>query len=157
MSCESLRTQYSKTNFNDKKMNHSTKILVVVFLFLLTLPVRGQMSSKLICKEWRLVSFEEEDGKFNPSPDQVGDRIKFQPDHNVQYIEISKLKTGVWKYESKTKMLTITNNATKEEKAMRVLKISNTELVLECKDAKGEPLKMFMAAVTEKKQTSVHK
>jgi len=134
-------------------MNSLVKITIIGFLFFLGKPVLAQQtnsSNRLICKEWRLVSFEEDDGKFEPSPDQIGDRMKLELNHKVEYVEISKYYTGMWRYDPKSKVLTITNDHTKEKKSMKVIKLTNTDFVLEYKNEEGEPIKMYMAAVIRK-------
>jgi len=137
-------------------MNLTTKIIIAFFI-LFGKPIFAQTSSgntnvnRLISKEWRLVSFEEEDGKFEPSPDQIGDRMKFELNHKVEYIEFSKYKVGIWRYDYRNKVLTIINDDTKEKELMKVVRITNTDLVLEY-NSDGSPLKMYMAAVTNRKK-----
>ncbi len=134
-------------------MKYAIQTLLITILMLFVRPTFAQTrdhTSRLICKEWRLVSFEEEDGKFDPSPDQIGDRMKLELDHKIEYVEISEYKTGIWRYDARTKILTITNRRTQEKKAMKVVKITNTEFVLELKDSDGGPLKMYMVAVTRR-------
>src|SRR5215216_4601933 len=114
-------------------MKLTAKIFVIACLMFSGTNLLGQcinpndISYKLICKDWKLVSFEEEGKKFLPSADQIGDRMRFRFDHRVKYIEISQMNIVFWEYDTRSNGLIIVNSQTNEEKNMKILKLTNTD------------------------------
>ncbi|NLU93234.1 hypothetical protein [Chitinophaga sp. Ak27] len=102
---------------------------------------------ELICKEWKLQSYEEKGKKFPPVPEQKGDKMIFYKDNKVKSIESGYIQNGIWKYEATKSILTVIDNDTKEKAIMKVIKLTNDECILEYKDPEGTLLKMHMLPV----------
>lgn len=109
----------------------------------------NNVTTKLSSKEWKLVCFEEEGKKFLPSADQIGDRMRFRFDHRVKFIEISQMNLGMWEYDPQSNDLLIVNTETNEVRNMKVVKLTDSDFVLEYKDSEGLQLKMYMTAVAK--------
>jgi hypothetical protein len=60
---------------------------------------------------------------------------------------LGKTDKGTWKYDSKTKVLTMVDNATKHKMPMKVIKLTNAECIAEIKDRDGMTLKIYMTPV----------
>jgi len=103
--------------------------------------------NSLICQEWKLVFYEQNGEKFPPAPEQENSRMIFYLDHKVKSIEPDNIQNGVWKYNSTTQLLSITDNETAEIATMKVLKLTKKEIVLEYKAPDGIPLKMYLESV----------
>ena len=129
---------------------------ILIFITLLTLSSKTISAQSvnsvdsLICHEWKLVLYEEDGDKFPPAPDQKDNKMIFYNDHKVKSVEGNKIQNGVWKYIPNSKLLTITDTETGEIANMKVLKLTNKEMVLEYLDPDGIPLKMYSERVTNK-------
>ncbi|AWO00502.1 hypothetical protein DLD77_01660 [Chitinophaga alhagiae] len=130
-------------------MKKRISYLCIVFLLLCSCSLAQQKStanfSDLICKEWKLVFYEEDGEKIPPAPQQKGDRMIFYKDNKVKSIEAGAIQNGIWQYDSVKKTLVVTDNSTKEKMIMKVLQINQDLCVLEFKDADGIVLKMHTA------------
>ena len=74
----------------------------------------------------------------------------FSFDHKVKSIEGNIIQNGVWKYIPSDKLLIITDIGTGEVANLKVLKLSNKEMVLEYEEAEGATLKMYSERVPGK-------
>ncbi len=126
-------------------------ILVLIILALDISYVKAQTTiDTLLCKEWKLKSYEESGKIFSPAPDQINNRMIFYFDHKVKSIETGNIQNGIWKYDSKAKMLMVVDNLTKEKVVLKVIRITKDECILEFKDPEGALLKMHMVSVTKR-------
>jgi hypothetical protein len=134
-------------------MRNATAVILITLLTQFSKTAIGQTTDNfdsLICKEWKLVSYEEQGEKFPPAPDQKNDRMIFYNDHRVKSIETGNIQNGIWQYDATKKTLSVVDNQTKEKATMKVLKITSDECVLEYKDPEGNLLIMYMAPVPKK-------
>ncbi len=132
-------------------MKKFATILVFSSMLFLFTSALGQSNNTtidgLLCKEWKLIAYEESGNRFPPAPEQKGDRMILYRDHKVKSIEVGNIQNGIWHYDSTKKVLTIVDNETKDKAILKVTKISETECVLEYKDSEGTLLKMYMVPV----------
>ena len=127
------------------------KLLLLVAIFTSTYAksqnTQANHTDSLICKEWKLVSYEEAGKKYPPSPEQKNDRMIFSFNHKVKSIESGSVQNGNWQYDSVKNILTIVDNQTKEKAIMKVVQLSDRECVLEYKDPDGVLLKIYMVPI----------
>lgn len=100
----------------------------------------------LLCKEWKLVAFEEGGKKIPAQPEQKGDRMIFYFNHKVKSVDAGVNELGIWSYDAKSQMLTITDNESKEKMQLKVLKITAEECELSFKED-DLVIKIYMAPV----------
>jgi hypothetical protein len=100
----------------------------------------------LLCKEWKLVAFEEGGKKIPAQPEQKGDRMIFYFNHKVTSIDAGVNELGIWSYDAKSQMLTITDNESKDKMQLKVLKITAEECELSFKED-DLVIKIYMAPV----------
>src|SRR5689334_20918135 len=111
-------------------MRNVTAVILITLLTQFSKTAIGQTTDSfdsLICKEWKLVSYEEQGEKFPPAPDQKNDRMIFYNDHKVKSIETGNIQNGIWQYDATKKTLSVVDNQTKEKATMKVLKITSDE------------------------------
>jgi hypothetical protein len=133
-------------------MKNSISIILIILLIQFSKTALGQTTNSidsLLCKEWKLVSYEEGGEKFPPSPEQKNDRMIFYSDHKVKSIETGNIQIGIWQYDATKKTLSVVANKTKEKAIMKVLKITKDECILEYKDPEGTLLKIHMVPVSK--------
>lgn len=106
----------------------------------------SQNIDSLLCKEWRLVAYEEGGEKFNASPQQKNDKMIFYFNHQVKSYDGDLVEMGVWSYNEQTKKLTITDKISKEKLEVEIIKLTKLECVLAFKED-GESLKIFMEPI----------
>ena len=128
------------------------KILTTFIIVTITLfgkSTFGQTESSFdsfICNEWYLVKC----GFYNPEQEILSDVINreykmiFYRDHNVKTNFSNKRQFGVWVYTPDTKQLTITYNETNEIVIMKVLKLSESSMILDYTDENGIHLSLWM-------------
>jgi hypothetical protein len=131
-------------------MKHTNKFLLLFgILFFWCIGVQAQSNptiDSLLCKEWRLIAYEEGGEKFPASPQQKNDKMIFYFNHQVKSYDGDLVEIGVWSYNEQTKKLTITDKESKEKLEVKVIKLTKLECVLEFKE-NGESLKIFMEPV----------
>ena len=128
-------------------MKYTIRTFLLLLLTILIKDTFGQTNTtidSLLCKEWKLTFYEEAGEKFSPAPDQKDSKMIFYFDHKVKSIEPDNIQNGVWQYNTKSKVLTITDNQTKEVATMKISKLTSEECILEYKDRDGILLKMYM-------------
>jgi hypothetical protein len=108
--------------------------------------VNGAFKS-MICKEWKLEFYEESGEKIPPAPDQRGDRMFFYQDNTVKSVEGKKIQQGTWTYDGVTKILTVTDNETKEKMKLKIITLTDKAWVADYKDPEGTVLRMHMTPV----------
>ncbi|HEY1164037.1 MAG TPA: hypothetical protein VGE90_02695 [Chitinophaga sp.] len=101
----------------------------------------------LICKEWKLLFYEEDGEKFPPAPEQRNDRMFFYPDYKVKSIEGKKIEHATWKYNAAAKTLIVTDNETKEKMTLKLISLTAQLWVMDYKDPEGAVVRMHMAPV----------
>ena len=123
----------------------------VIFVFLTGYckVINGQISpnfDSLICQEWRLSMYEYADieEEILRDPVQRDFKIIFYIDHRVKSNESGKIQNGIWQHIPNTRQLTICYNETNKFVDFYVMELSETQLIIEYKDSKGNPLKMWM-------------
>ena len=113
-------------------MKTTMKFLGIVFLSIFCLYC-SKLTSKdkdaLFCKKWKEISFEENGKKYNTPDNLTNNRIIFFPDHTVKSIQSDMSKIGVWSFDKKTKILTITDNETKFNIVFKVIEITEQQLI----------------------------
>ena len=113
-------------------MKTTMKFLGIVFLSTFCLYC-SKLTSKdkdaLFCKKWKEISFEENGKKYNTPDNLTNNRIIFFPDHTVKSIQSDMSKIGVWSFDKKTKILTITDNETKFNIVFKVIEITEQQLI----------------------------
>lgn len=103
--------------------------------------------SEMISKEWKLQFYGENDKRQAPSPEQQENRMIFYKDNRVLSIENGKKENSSWQYDSAKQLLTITNNRTKEQLLLQVIKLDQEQFVVGYKDPEGVLLKIHMLPV----------
>jgi hypothetical protein len=103
--------------------------------------------SDMISKEWKLQFYGETDKRQAPSPQQQEDRMIFYKDYRVLSIENGKKENGSWQYDSVKQLLTITDNQTREQLLLQVIKLDQEQFVVGYKDPAGVLLKIHMLPV----------
>lgn len=99
----------------------------------------------LICKEWKLLFYEESGEKIPPAPDQRNDRMFFYQDNTAKSIEGKVIQHATWKYDEHTKILTVVDNETKEKMTLKLITLTAQVCVMDYKDPDGVVLRMHMA------------
>jgi hypothetical protein len=98
----------------------------------------------LICKEWKLLFYEEGGEKFPPAPDQRNDRMFFYPDYKVKSIEGKTIEYATWKYNEATKTMTVIVKETKEKSTLKLITLTAQKCVLDYIDPEGGVVRMHM-------------
>jgi hypothetical protein len=101
----------------------------------------------LICKEWKLLFYEEGGEKFPPTPEQRNDRMFFYADYKAKSVEGKKIEYATWKYDDATKIMTVIDNETKEKMTLKLITLTAQVCVMDYKDPEGIVLRMHMAPV----------
>lgn len=101
----------------------------------------------LISKEWKLQFYGENGKRQPPSPQQQEDRMIFYKDHRVLSIENGNKENGNWQYDSTKNQLTITDNQTREQILLQVIKLDQEQFVAGYKDPEGVLLEIHMLPV----------
>lgn len=101
----------------------------------------------MISKEWKLAFYGESGKKQVPSPKQQEDRMIFYKDNRVLSIENGKKEYGNWQYDPGKKLLTITDNQTREQTQFQVIKLNQAQFVVGYKDPEGILLEIHMLPV----------
>ncbi|SDG87465.1 lipocalin family protein [Chitinophaga filiformis] len=101
----------------------------------------------MISKEWKLQFYGESGKKQAPSSKQQEDRMIFYKDNRVLSIENGKKETGNWQYDPSKKLLTITDNQTREQTQFQVIKLNEAQFVVGYKDPEGVLLEIHMLPV----------
>jgi hypothetical protein len=129
------------------------KILTTIILLTLvifsksTFGQTGAYFDSLICEEWYLINLNYVVAEQPILSDPINRDYKmiFYSDHKVETNFSIKRHCGVWIYTPDTKQLTITYNETNEIVTMKVLKLSESELILDYTDENGIQLILWMA------------
>jgi hypothetical protein len=101
----------------------------------------------MISKEWKLEFYGDKGKKQAPSSQQQEDRMIFYKDNRVLSIENGKKEDGNWQYDPNKKLLTITDNQTREQTRFQVIKLNQAQFVLGYKDPEGVLLEIHMLPV----------
>ncbi len=125
--------------------------LIIILLFTsITAFSQGQtpLNKELLCKTWKLEKYKEADGKIYPAPAEMkNDYLKYNCDGTIESTEQGELIKGKWTYNAATATITTTQSANKNYPAKvetKIIKLTETELVVEGKDAGDETLVMYM-------------
>jgi hypothetical protein len=131
-----------------------TYLLLLASLFGITSQGYSQRNTTLpfterIAKEWKLQYYGDNDKKQPPSKQQLEDRMTFYKDNRVLSVEQGKRAQGVWQYDSSKKLLTITDNQTREKQELQILQLDNEQFVVGYKDPAGTLIEIHMLAVRQ--------
>ena len=115
----------------------NTAILGLLFLLIFgdysySQTVDKRTFKKLICKEWKIESFELE-GEI--IPEQGDSRWVFYKNGKLKILKADTVELGFWSYDKKTKTMTMKGSETKKKGLMQVLEITNNKVVFEQKNA----------------------
>jgi len=134
-------------------MMKKTFTLVAVFMIMLfskSLPAQTATGfDSLACKEWKVAAYEQDGIKYPASPDPKGDIMILYANHKMQFTEDTHSRTGVWKYDADTKILSVTDDQNKQEVKSKVISLTNEEFVLENEDGSGKLMKTYMYLVPD--------
>ncbi len=130
-------------------MEKLIKGLFITLCLLISYTAKAQSTSvdSLLCKEWKLLAFEEGGEKIAARKDQEKDRMIFYMDHKVKSIETDNIQNGIWQYDASLKKLTVIDQATKAKMTLKIITLTNNLLIVEMKDPNGIPLKIYMDPV----------
>lgn len=124
-------------------------LFFIIALSIFSKPLIAQKDNSkfesLLCKEWIIKYYEDEDGEiFQPSEEHLNDLMIFYNDNKTKSIENMLIKNGDWQYDVVKKLLIIIDTETKEKSVMKIIKLNVNECVLEYKDKEGAGLKMHL-------------
>ena len=111
------------------------KSLPLLLLLFFTQSAFAQASEidSLICKSWKTVAYEQGGKKVYQSKDQKDDRIIFYENRNLEMITGKEKEYYTWYYDEINKQIIITDKTTKARLKFGILKLNETELILESK------------------------
>jgi len=122
-------------------MRYKNTAILVFFLLLIfgdysySQTINKRTFKKLICKEWKIESFESE-GEIVPlQPEQEDIKWIFYKNGKLKILKADTVETGFWSYDKKTKTMTMKDSKTKKKGLMQVLEITNNKVVFEQKNA----------------------
>lgn len=103
-------------------------------------------TDSLLCREWKLVSREENGKKIPVESDQKNERMIFTLDHKFQIKETGDSETGDWKYDPQTKQIKITESVDGDSISLKIVTLTHKELVLEILDPDEEITKIYLVS-----------
>ena len=115
-------------------MNYIKSLPILLLLFF-TQSAFAQSSEidSLICKSWKTVAYEQGGKKVFQGKDQKDDRIIFFENHNLEMITGKEKDYFTWSYDEINKLIYVTDKTTKARLKFRVIKLNESELILESK------------------------
>jgi hypothetical protein len=137
-------------------MNKYTLLKLAISIFV-SIGVFAQnnlpIQKNLLCKTWKLEKYKEANGKIYPAPPEVkGEYLKYNCDGTFESKEGGLIITGKWVLNDSLGTITATQTKYKSYPSKiesKIIKLTNTELVVLAKDAGGENLTLFMKALLE--------
>ena len=119
-----------------------TMILLFVGLYSFS---QTELKSKLLNKEWVIKSYEI-NGKYYRAKDVDKEGYVIFGDDSVKSVKKDVVQNSKWKYDSARKYLTLYSDGNHEKSEMKVVVVTERQLVWETTNAKGERIKVFMFA-----------
>lgn len=123
-------------------------VILTMLTFLSFISIFGQINKPLLIKTWRAEKFEEADGRQYSIPDEMkNDYLKFNSNGTYESLESGQLLIkGTWTLDTDKGILTMRQNQVKEYPSKidsKIIKLTETELVMEAKDAEGNKLTVY--------------
>ena len=127
----------------------------IFFLLLVLIPflIRAQTTTappkQIICKKWFLEKYKEQGGKIYPvTAEMKSEYTLYKSDGTVESIEDGGVKiNGKWELDEKAMTLTVTQTQNKsypQKIVCKVLKLTDTNMVIQSKDAGGSLLTLYL-------------
>ncbi|MDB5014055.1 MAG: hypothetical protein JWQ25_2257 [Daejeonella sp.] len=127
-------------------MKYVRYLFTIVLLFVgLNSFSQTELTSKLLNKEWVIKSYEI-NGKYYRAKDVDKEGYVIFGNDSVKTVKKDVVQNSKWKYDAARKYLSLYSDSNHEKSEMKVVVITDKQLVWETTNAKGERIKVFMFA-----------
>lgn len=127
-------------------MKYVRYLFTIVFIIVgLNSYSQSELTSKLLNKEWVIKSYEI-NGKYYRAKDVDKEGYVVFGNDSVKTVKKDVVQNSNWKYDSARKYLTLYSDGNHKKSEMKVVVITDKQLVWETTNAKGERIKVFMFA-----------
>ena len=127
-------------------MTYARYLFITVLLLIgLNSFSQTELTNKLVNKEWVIKSYEI-NGKYYRAKDVDKEGYVVFANDSVKSVKKGVVQNSKWKYDAARKYLSLYSDSNHEKSEMKVVVITDRQLVWETTNAKGERIKVFMFA-----------